>query len=206
MSWWSLCMSFNSFKPLPAVSLLCEVCVSSPFIYYYYECIPTARSLSELSSLHDGGNADFKHTYQTVQMKALPPIADLDDRSVLRAAPPTHNRRHRRDRGNHSDDELDRRWSGELVSDKFFFHFNAEIITDDVFILYVLYNGLHPELFRWLLYLISYASSDKRELSVWHSQDDCDKINMYVSCLKCMLLPAVQVEPPLRTPAEEDAG
>ncbi|XP_029315464.1 immunoglobulin-like domain-containing receptor 2 isoform X2 [Cottoperca gobio] len=66
-------------------------------------------SLSELSSLHDGGNADFRHTYQTVQMKALPPIADLDDQSVLRAAP--HTRRHRRDRGNHSDDELDRRWN-----------------------------------------------------------------------------------------------
>lgn len=82
---------------------------SSPFIYYYYECVPTASSLSELSSLHDGGNTDFRHTYQTVQMKALPPIADLDERSVLRAAPPTHNRRHRRDRGNHSDDELDRR-------------------------------------------------------------------------------------------------
>ncbi|XP_076603499.1 immunoglobulin-like domain-containing receptor 2 isoform X3 [Chaetodon auriga] len=70
-----------------------------------------ASSLSELSSLHDGGNSDFRHTYQTVQMKALPPIADLDDQSVLRAAPLTQSRRPRRDRGNHSDDELDRRWN-----------------------------------------------------------------------------------------------
>ncbi|KAM9346948.1 immunoglobulin-like domain-containing receptor 2 [Symphorus nematophorus] len=68
-------------------------------------------SLSELSSLHDGGNTDFRHTYQTVQRKALPPIADLDDQSVLRAAPPTQSRRPRRDRGNQSDDELDRRWN-----------------------------------------------------------------------------------------------
>lgn len=73
--------------------------------------VPTASSLSELSSLHDGGNTDFRHTYQTVQMKALPPIADLDDQSVLRAAPHTQSRRSRRDRGNHSDDELDRRYN-----------------------------------------------------------------------------------------------
>ncbi|XP_068429121.1 immunoglobulin-like domain-containing receptor 2 isoform X2 [Clinocottus analis] len=68
------------------------------------------RSLSELSSLHDGGNTDFRHTYQTVQMKALPPIEDLDDRSLLRGAPPAQSRRPRRVRRNHSDDELDRRW------------------------------------------------------------------------------------------------
>ncbi|XP_008273797.1 immunoglobulin-like domain-containing receptor 2 isoform X1 [Stegastes partitus] len=70
-----------------------------------------ASSLSELSSLHDGGNTDFRHTYQAVQMKALPPIADLDDQSLLRAAPPTQTRRPRRDRGHLSDDELDRRWN-----------------------------------------------------------------------------------------------
>ncbi|XP_042351249.1 immunoglobulin-like domain-containing receptor 2 isoform X2 [Plectropomus leopardus] len=91
-------------------------------VMYYIEKeltqFPTAKmaalkpsSLSELSSLHDGGNTDFRHTYQTVQMKALPPIADLDDQSVLRAAPPIKSRRPRRDRGNHSDDELDRRWN-----------------------------------------------------------------------------------------------
>ncbi|KAK2839953.1 hypothetical protein Q5P01_013693 [Channa striata] len=70
-----------------------------------------SSSLSELSSLHDGPNTDFRNTYQKVQMKALPPIADLDDRSVVRAAPPTQSRRPRRDRENHSDDELDRRWN-----------------------------------------------------------------------------------------------
>ncbi|XP_034550448.1 immunoglobulin-like domain-containing receptor 2 isoform X3 [Notolabrus celidotus] len=70
-----------------------------------------ASSLSELSSLHDGGTTDFRHTYQTVQMKALPPIADLDDQTVMRAAPPAQSRRPRRDRCNHSDDELDRRWN-----------------------------------------------------------------------------------------------
>ncbi|KAM8856860.1 immunoglobulin-like domain-containing receptor 2 isoform 1-T1 [Synchiropus picturatus] len=68
-------------------------------------------SLSELSSLHDGGNTDFRHTYQTVQMKALPPISDVDDRSMVRAAPLTQSRRLRRDRRNLSDDELDRRWN-----------------------------------------------------------------------------------------------
>uniref|UniRef100_UPI0037E9BF7F immunoglobulin-like domain-containing receptor 2 isoform X3 n=1 Tax=Semicossyphus pulcher TaxID=241346 RepID=UPI0037E9BF7F len=70
-----------------------------------------ASSLSELSSLHDGGTTDFRHTYQTVQMKALPPIADLDEQTVVRAAPPAQHRRSRRERGNHSDDELDRRWN-----------------------------------------------------------------------------------------------
>ncbi|XP_062257846.1 immunoglobulin-like domain-containing receptor 2 isoform X2 [Platichthys flesus] len=69
------------------------------------------RSLSELSSLHDGGTTDFRHTYQTVQMKVLPPIADLDVQSVVRAAPPTQRRGPRRDREHLSDDELDRRWN-----------------------------------------------------------------------------------------------
>ncbi|CAL8370743.1 unnamed protein product [Arctogadus glacialis] len=69
------------------------------------------RSLSELSSLHEGGNVDFRHTYQTVQMKALPSIVDLDDQSAHRAAPPTQGRRGRRLRGNQSDNELDRRWN-----------------------------------------------------------------------------------------------
>ncbi|XP_076015315.1 immunoglobulin-like domain-containing receptor 2 isoform X2 [Genypterus blacodes] len=68
-------------------------------------------SLSELSSLHEGGTTDFRHTYQTVQLKALPPIADLDDQSVLRVAPSTKSRRHRRDRVSHSDDELETRWN-----------------------------------------------------------------------------------------------
>ncbi|CAL8323037.1 unnamed protein product [Merluccius merluccius] len=69
-------------------------------------------SLSELSSLHDGGNMDFRQTYQTVQMKALQPIADLDDQSAhSRAAPPTQGRRGRRFRDNHSDNELDSRWN-----------------------------------------------------------------------------------------------
>ena len=40
-------------------------------------------------------------------MKALPPIPDLDDQTVLRA-PFSQGRRHRRGRENHSDDELDR--------------------------------------------------------------------------------------------------
>uniref|UniRef100_A0A4W6FHJ4 Immunoglobulin-like domain containing receptor 2 n=1 Tax=Lates calcarifer TaxID=8187 RepID=A0A4W6FHJ4_LATCA len=91
-------------------------------VLYYIEKelaqVPSAKmaalkpsSLSELSSLHDGGTSDFRHTYQTVQMKALPPITDLDDQSVVRAAPPTMSRRPRRDRGNLSDDELDRRWN-----------------------------------------------------------------------------------------------
>ncbi|XP_060944518.1 immunoglobulin-like domain-containing receptor 2 isoform X2 [Limanda limanda] len=69
------------------------------------------RSLSELSSLHDGGTTDFRHTYQTVQMKALPPIADLDGQSGVRAVPPTQRHRLRRDREHLSDDELDRRWN-----------------------------------------------------------------------------------------------
>lgn len=66
----------------------------------------TASSLSELSSLHDGGLPDFRHTYQTVQMKALPPIDDHEDQ--LRVAPPPQSRRTWREKINHSDDELDR--------------------------------------------------------------------------------------------------
>ncbi|XP_072300789.1 immunoglobulin-like domain-containing receptor 2 isoform X2 [Eucyclogobius newberryi] len=69
-----------------------------------------ASSLSELSSLHDGGNNDFRNTYQKVQMKALPPIADLDD-STSRGASATHSHRHKWDRAIHSDDELDNRWN-----------------------------------------------------------------------------------------------
>ncbi|XP_026232846.1 immunoglobulin-like domain-containing receptor 2 isoform X2 [Anabas testudineus] len=68
-------------------------------------------SLSELSSLHEGPNTDFRHTYQKVQMKALPPIPDRNDRSGVRTALPTQSRRPRRDRENLSDDELDRRWN-----------------------------------------------------------------------------------------------
>uniref|UniRef100_A0A669EJW2 Immunoglobulin-like domain containing receptor 2 n=1 Tax=Oreochromis niloticus TaxID=8128 RepID=A0A669EJW2_ORENI len=70
-----------------------------------------SRSVSELSSLHDGGTTDFRNTFKAIQMKALPPIVDLDDLSVQRAAPPTQSRRLRQDRINHSDDELDRRWN-----------------------------------------------------------------------------------------------
>ncbi|KAM6934938.1 immunoglobulin-like domain-containing receptor 2 [Xenentodon cancila] len=66
-------------------------------------------SLSELSSLHEGPNTDFRHTYQAVQMKALPPITDHDDH--LRPPPPPQSRKPRRDKGAHSDDELDRRWN-----------------------------------------------------------------------------------------------
>ncbi|XP_061580099.1 immunoglobulin-like domain-containing receptor 2 isoform X2 [Cololabis saira] len=66
-------------------------------------------SLSELSSLHDGPTHDFRHTYQTVQMKALPPIADHDER--FRPPPPPQSRKPRYDRDAHSDDELDRRWN-----------------------------------------------------------------------------------------------
>ncbi|XP_056145349.1 immunoglobulin-like domain-containing receptor 2 isoform X2 [Lampris incognitus] len=91
-------------------------------VVYYVEKelaqLPSAKmaavqpsSLSELSSLHEGGTTDFRNTYQTVQMKALPPILDVDDQSVLRAAPPTQGRRHRQDRGNFSDDELQHRWN-----------------------------------------------------------------------------------------------
>ena len=53
---------------------------------------------------------DFRQTYQTVQMKALQPIADLDGQSAhSRAAPPTQGRRGRRFRDTHSDNELDSR-------------------------------------------------------------------------------------------------
>ncbi|KAJ0005531.1 hypothetical protein NQD34_015425 [Periophthalmus magnuspinnatus] len=67
--------------------------------------------LSELSSLHEGGNHDFRNTYQKVQMKALPPIADLDDQSVSRMAPAAQSYRHKWDKASRSDDELDKRWN-----------------------------------------------------------------------------------------------
>ncbi|XP_035995049.1 immunoglobulin-like domain-containing receptor 2 isoform X2 [Fundulus heteroclitus] len=71
--------------------------------------LAAASSMSELSSLHDGGTTDFRRNYQTVQMKALPSIPDREDQ--VRAAPPAQSRRPRRNDGNHSDDELDRRWN-----------------------------------------------------------------------------------------------
>ncbi|XP_020794830.2 immunoglobulin-like domain-containing receptor 2 isoform X2 [Boleophthalmus pectinirostris] len=70
-----------------------------------------STSLSELSSLHEGGNHDFRNTYQKVQMKALPPIADLDDQSVSRVAHTAQSHRHKWDKASHSDDELDNRWN-----------------------------------------------------------------------------------------------
>ncbi|XP_038145637.1 immunoglobulin-like domain-containing receptor 2 isoform X1 [Cyprinodon tularosa] len=89
-------------------------------ILYYIEKdlaqFPTSKmaafnssSMSELSSLHDGGTTDFRRNYQTVQMKALPPIPDREDQ--VRAAPPTQSRRPRQNDGNYSDDELERRWN-----------------------------------------------------------------------------------------------
>ncbi|KAM4562048.1 immunoglobulin-like domain-containing receptor 2 isoform 1-T1 [Fundulus diaphanus] len=94
--------------------------LNSMKVLYYIEKdlaqFPTSKmaslkssSMSELSSLHDGGNTDFRRNYQTVQMKALPPIPDREDQ--VRAAPPAQSRRPRRNDGNHSDDELDRRWN-----------------------------------------------------------------------------------------------
>ncbi|MEQ2264586.1 hypothetical protein XENORESO_013440 [Xenotaenia resolanae] len=68
-----------------------------------------ASSMSELSSLHEGGNNDFRCNYQTVQMKAMPPILDREDQ--VRAAPPAQSRRPRRNDDNLSDDELERRWN-----------------------------------------------------------------------------------------------
>ncbi|XP_029558790.1 immunoglobulin-like domain-containing receptor 2 isoform X3 [Salmo trutta] len=74
-----------------------------------------ASSLSELSSLHEGGDTDFRQTYRTVQMKALPPIADLDDQSELMAAPVHNSRRPRHYRGNDTDDEHNSRWNARSV-------------------------------------------------------------------------------------------
>ncbi|KAM9449257.1 immunoglobulin-like domain-containing receptor 2 isoform 1-T3 [Salvelinus alpinus] len=74
-----------------------------------------ASSLSELSSLHEGWDTDFRQTYRTVQMKALPPIADLNDQSELTAAPVHNSRRPRHYRGNHTDDEQDSRWNPRSV-------------------------------------------------------------------------------------------
>ncbi|MED6235192.1 hypothetical protein ATANTOWER_019195 [Ataeniobius toweri] len=68
-----------------------------------------ASSMSELSSLHEGGNNDFRRNYQTVQVKAMPPILDREDQ--VRAAPPAQSRRPRRNDDNLSDDELERRWN-----------------------------------------------------------------------------------------------
>lgn len=73
--------------------------------------LPKSSSLSELSSLHDGGDTDFRQTYRTVQMKALPSITDIDELSVERAAPPNQGHRYRRDRVHHLDDERDSRWN-----------------------------------------------------------------------------------------------
>ncbi|XP_045560516.1 immunoglobulin-like domain-containing receptor 2 isoform X4 [Salmo salar] len=76
---------------------------------------PQSSSLSELSSLHEGGDTDFRQTYRTVQMKALPPIADLDDQSELMVAPVHNSRRPRHYRGNDTDDEHNSRWNPRSV-------------------------------------------------------------------------------------------
>nr|XP_029499714.1 immunoglobulin-like domain-containing receptor 2 isoform X1 [Oncorhynchus nerka] len=76
---------------------------------------PQSSSLSELSSLHEGGDTDFRQTYRTVQMNALPPIADLDDQSELMAAPVHNSRRPRHYRGNDTDDEQNSRWNPRSV-------------------------------------------------------------------------------------------
>ncbi|XP_062312607.1 immunoglobulin-like domain-containing receptor 2 isoform X2 [Osmerus eperlanus] len=70
-----------------------------------------SSSLSELSSLHEAGETDFRQTYRTVQMNALPPITDLDDQSLLMAAPPLQCRRPGRHHGNHTNEERDSRWN-----------------------------------------------------------------------------------------------
>lgn len=102
--------SLNAFIPLYHPLFIQNDFISINSKYHVSDVsVPAARSISELSSLHDGGTTDFRNTFQVVQMKALPPIADLDDLSVRRAAPPTQSRRLRQDRINHSDDELDRR-------------------------------------------------------------------------------------------------
>lgn len=109
----SITLSVVHYSELPTETLKCSPNGFTDKKKSKHGCIdmfvPTASSLSELSSLHEGGTSDFRHTYQTVQMKALPPIEDLDDQSVLRAAAATQGRRSRLARGNHSDDELDRR-------------------------------------------------------------------------------------------------
>ncbi|XP_041699881.1 immunoglobulin-like domain-containing receptor 2 isoform X1 [Coregonus clupeaformis] len=95
---------------------------SMKVLYYVEKEFPSAKmaplqssSLSELSSLHEGGDTDFRQTYRTVQMKSLPPIADLDDQSELMAAPVHNSRRPRHYRGNHTDDEQDSRWNPRSV-------------------------------------------------------------------------------------------
>lgn len=101
-----------SVVPLAPSSHLEPKMVSLPSVE---NTLAGARSLSELSSLHEGGNNDFRNTYQKVQMKALPPIADLDDQSVSRAAPAAQSHRYKWDRTIHSDDELDDRTVGRRM-------------------------------------------------------------------------------------------
>ncbi|KAL0963518.1 hypothetical protein UPYG_G00307470 [Umbra pygmaea] len=74
-----------------------------------------SSSLSELSSLHEGGDTDFRQNYRTVQMKALPAIADVDGQSELTAAPVHNSRRPRHCRDNHSDEDQDSRWNPRSV-------------------------------------------------------------------------------------------
>ncbi|KAG9349637.1 hypothetical protein JZ751_028085 [Albula glossodonta] len=70
-----------------------------------------ASSMSELSSLHEG-DSDFRQTYRQVQMKALPPITDLDDQADFRATSSSQGRRSTRHphRGNRAED-LQSRWN-----------------------------------------------------------------------------------------------
>ncbi|KAI1899670.1 hypothetical protein AGOR_G00064170 [Albula goreensis] len=71
-----------------------------------------SSSMSELSSLHEG-DSDFRQTYRQVQMKALPPITDLDDQADFRATSSSQGRRSTRHphRGNRAEDLQSSRWN-----------------------------------------------------------------------------------------------
>ncbi|XP_042619947.1 immunoglobulin-like domain-containing receptor 2 isoform X3 [Cyprinus carpio] len=71
---------------------------------------PSADSLSELSSLHDG-DTDFRQTYRQVQRKALPPISDHMEEPCIRTASIGHGLRSSHYQSNHSLDEHDHRWN-----------------------------------------------------------------------------------------------
>ncbi|XP_050975269.1 immunoglobulin-like domain-containing receptor 2 isoform X5 [Labeo rohita] len=71
---------------------------------------PSAGSLSELSSLHDG-EVDFRQTYRQVQRKALPPINDHMDEPRIRTASIGNGLRSSHYQSNHSLDEHDNRWN-----------------------------------------------------------------------------------------------
>lgn len=77
--------------------------------------LPTAGSVSELSSLHDG-DVDFRQTYRQVQKKALPPIRDPSNESQFHTASTAHRLRPTHCRSSRTEEQPDSRYKFDMCA------------------------------------------------------------------------------------------